>query len=714
MTANSDAQKTPAAVERFVRQLVVTNKAVQLYPPSSEIPRQNATEAVAALDEAFNESPELVFAVTKNGLYFEDIAVLPKQTAFIAFSRELYNRQLATVLFHSGVEVRDVLAFLTILKSTPEEVRAGGGYEALMWDKGITTITVVEAQITLVDQAPGEGFEGEPLEGSSAPEKPRPEPRRSREHIEITRIMADRNALQQYLTDRVDADGRELSLEDLGKRFLGFAEAVSENPGGSGDDLAAVLAQALWGLNPDLRRELLEEQVLPQARSSEALGSVIRRVDFAEMTRMLTEGQQDFDEHRVGLVRALKNLVQVSHADRPALAKAAAEAMSQAGAREATVRDVVAEAVPTQLTVRGNPLAPRSTDSEASLALKLLDHVPLSKAADPRRDREVAALQREAASGVTESDVIAALVGVAALESRETEFANTMSVLEDMLSALVARGELETAAEAAITLLHAAQNTGLGVEQRRRLGRAVTRFTRPEDMRRITQALRVSRPGQSQYEAAEKLLETLGVLAIAPLLELLADEPDRSERKALVNLISKYAPKYVSELSSHVGDNRWFFVRNVVGILGSTRSSAILGALERTLRHGEPRVRRETIRALSMVQDRMADEMLIAALSDDEANNVQLAARYLGAREVHSAVFALEQVAKGEGHGNRENGPRIEAIQALGKIGAAQALPTLKSLARRRVFRGGARVRELRAAASAAMAAIKAKGGGRS
>ena len=102
-------------------------------------------------------------------------------------------------------------------------------------------------------------------------------------------------------------------------------------------------------------------------------------------------------------------------------------------------------------------------------------------------------------------------------------------------------------------------------------------------------------------------------------------------------------------------------------------------------------MRRETIRALSQMSDRLADEMLVAALSDDDAQNVQLAARYLGSEGCRSAVPTLEQVARGEGHGNRDNGPRVEAIEALGRIGAVEAMPTLRMLAGRRASLGGAK-----------------------
>jgi HEAT repeat protein len=181
-------------------------------------------------------------------------------------------------------------------------------------------------------------------------------------------------------------------------------------------------------------------------------------------------------------------------------------------------------------------------------------------------------------------------------------------------------------------------------------------------------------------------------------------------RKALVDLLSSMARDHVPQFGACVSDSRWYFVRNVVAILASTKSSAVLMYLERTLRHPDARVRRETIRGLSGINDRLAVEMLSASLNDEDVQNVQLAARYLGDAGALGAVPALEAVARGEGRGSRDTGPRVEAIEALGRIGAPAAMPTLEALAGKRSLLGGGRGKELRASATAAIAAIKAKG----
>jgi HEAT repeat protein len=104
--------------------------------------------------------------------------------------------------------------------------------------------------------------------------------------------------------------------------------------------------------------------------------------------------------------------------------------------------------------------------------------------------------------------------------------------------------------------------------------------------------------------------------------------------------------------------------------------------------------------------------MLAAALEDDDAQNVQLATRFLGSLDVHSAVPALEQLARGVGRGNRESQARVEAIDALTRIKSTGSIPTLEQLAGKRWFLswlfGGGRDKDVRAAATEALGVLRA------
>lgn len=714
-----EAPRLPEVIERFIKTLVVTSKAVALYPPASNIPVDTARDAAEALAAALGERPELRLAVAKDGLYYSELPIFPGQPAYEAFAFELYNRKLADVRFHSGADAKDIVAFLSMLKYSPAQIEAAGGFESRLWELGVGTITVTEAHISLVD-----GATLAAIESSAATEPPRTRSEidellaaayggRARDQVTIARFIDDKRAVADYLKATFE-DAGPSGLLETGDRFAELAEVAYGMSGGA-DRYALLrsLGSALEELDPDLRRALLVDEVLPEARTSEAMATVVRQLDLDATCRMLVDGLDDSRVSREGLARAIRTLALISLADREEVVSAAGAALRGEGFSEGMVSEVLEMTAPSRLTVRERVSAAGQQDRPADTIFRLMDLAPTPKRElEEETDPQVLALREEARRGITDGDVIMALVSLVGLDSRPQQFASTMSILEDSLDLLIERGEIEIAADAADALSAAGRNEELEDEQRERLQAAVGRFTKPGDIRAIAHALRLYRPGSPEYEGARRLIDTLGALAIEPLLEQLAEEPDMAVRKSLIDVLSEMAPNYISELGSHTRDPRWFVVRNVVGILGSTRSSAVLPHLERTVRHQDARVRREAIRAFSCINDRLAHEMLKAALSDEDAQNVQLAARYLGASGVRGSVPALEQVARGEGRGSRDTGPRVEAIEALGRLGATEALPTLESLAGKRALIGAARVRELRAAAESAIARIRTAGGG--
>jgi HEAT repeat protein len=104
----------------------------------------------------------------------------------------------------------------------------------------------------------------------------------------------------------------------------------------------------------------------------------------------------------------------------------------------------------------------------------------------------------------------------------------------------------------------------------------------------------------------------------------------------------------------------------------------------------------------------MSDSTIAAGLEDDDVQNVQLAARYLGSFKSKDAAPRLEQVAQGYGHGSREIPARVEAISALAKIGAPSSGAVLRELAQKRGLFGGCKDREVREAAVEALQVYEA------
>ena len=170
--------------------------------------------------------------MTKQGLYYEDIPLLHHNPAYNAFALELYNRQLAEVRFHSGAKASDLVAFLSVLKHTPEEVANAGGFESCLWDLNVTANTLTEAAISIVnaDQvlAPSDEFAAltpqqveEMLADFAAG--------RSRDRMTMARFLADSHSVSAYLRHVFDDEGGDrIGLAKAFDRFAEFAQIVLE------------------------------------------------------------------------------------------------------------------------------------------------------------------------------------------------------------------------------------------------------------------------------------------------------------------------------------------------------------------------------------------------------------------------------------------------------------------------------------------------------
>ncbi|MGV8084230.1 MAG: HEAT repeat domain-containing protein [Coriobacteriia bacterium] len=722
-SAPGEALKVSPAVERFVRQLCIAGKAVSLYPASSSIPQEASALAAEYLGSALRELPEVRILIDKSGLRLDDGSAFPAQSAFERLAEDAYRRHLASITFRSGADSREIVTFLEALARDPEEISAAGGLSALLGKEHLGGISLAEAEVLLV--------EAEVLstaaeqDGSAAEAEAEPVPTtveaideavgraldgRPRERRAIAHVIGEPAMVREYLEtvyrDSVD-EGAVDELEEVMKRLSDLAHIARDVS--TDRRLAHKLSLALSALDPELRRRILAEKVLREARTSEAMAELVRGLDPDDIVKILARAPEGAVFSEKQMLEGIRDLVAITGLKRADLAESAAEAMRAEGVPDSVAETVVELISPSRLIIRPGEEPPVEAESPADAVAKMLaeDGALSFQAADAAQNEDdLADLVQEAHAGVSDGDIIGTLVLLATLDVRPEQFASVMAVLEDSLSVLIGRGDIEVAAHTAELLREAARRPDLLPEQRQRLEQAVEQFARPEDVHALSRALRLHSADSAEHRAARDLLEGLGPLALQTMLEHLAEEPDMSTRKALLDLLSEISVSYVPQLAPYVADRRWYFVRNIVTILGATRSQTAVPLLERTLRHHDARVRRETVRALASIGGPVVARMLVAAISDEDASTVQAAIRALGTPGIEGAVIALETVASGEGVGNRENGPRIEAIETLGRIGTKRSLAVLERIAERRVLLGGQKSRELRSAAASAMHAI--------
>lgn len=209
--------------------------------------------------------------------------------------------------------------------------------------------------------------------------------------------------------------------------------------------------------------------------------------------------------------------------------------------------------------------------------------------------------------------------------------------------------------------------------------------------------------------AAVDVLVRLKDKAAGHMADRLAMEEDPHARHILNNILVQMGRDIIPELIKRLKDKRWYMVRNVVKIIGEMRgetgeSQGVEDALKLPLSHPDSRVRKEAIRAVSMIKGKEAKGLIRNALNDSDNSVVELAAVSLGLLQDEDSVSMLiDLVDKSE-----EAGIKKEALRALGRIGSAKAAAFIIKVFKRKGWFAGKKDDELKIVCAAALSEIAA------
>ena len=201
-------------------------------------------------------------------------------------------------------------------------------------------------------------------------------------------------------------------------------------------------------------------------------------------------------------------------------------------------------------------------------------------------------------------------------------------------------------------------------------------------------------------EALKDVIRTHSTLLLPALTEALAEAPDRSVRRAVMDALPEM-PDLGREVALRLlEDDRWFALRNGVVLIGELGGDDAVQALTAPLGHEDSRVRRETVTALSKLGGENAGLLLLGMLEDGAPEVRAAAATGVGLLRVSRAQRPLEQML------DREDSEDVlvPVIRALGQLGDPGPVPALEKRATGSLF--SRPPRDVRIAAYRALAAI--------
>lgn len=690
----SDMATLAQALQMAIKALTMYTEA---HPRSQEALQALGTQ----LEGWLSQRPTLHLATSAGRLFVDGAPVEATSLHLTALQRQLSERQIAGFVLQRGVPPDELLAMLRLLIVKPARLEEQGGIGQVMAGLGLRHISLSQTQYREVRD--GQGAD------EAAAAQPVPPA--------VSEVQRWQEALQTLLRER---EGLTPDLGFLAPVALELGWGAAAPTGAQMEPLRAALA-AFPG-DDQLAFLAGLDQVPPQPAS---LGLAVRMLAPEILGR--AAGSLLGGSGR-GSIEALTHLLGMDPSHWPQGLKERLQT-GAAGLQtwleqmdwsrqtpEEKLRRAMEEEALWSLTLEQRLAFLRELldQGRQDAFLRLLDQVLRRLTEDDPALREPAAFT---AAGIApwvrdpglpregEGSLIEALVAHFGWEPVAGLHRASRQALGLLLGALVARGELGFA----LGLLQDLDGLCAFLEEnqvwkREALGLLRARLSSSASLREVVEAChRTESP--CPIQEVLPFFEALGEPAAQSLAELLSDEPDRKRRGLLMDLLRGLGPAAIPALRQGLDSPTWYFVRNTLNLLSELGDASLLEAIKPTLAHGDGRVRRAAVRALWKLGGPAAIPTLAGLLprTDPETQMEIL----FGFGQVHhpAALPALAELAQNSGVPLRL---RTKAVETLGLLGDASALPVLGEVLKRkgRIFTSS-EPPELRLAAARALKALE-------
>jgi HEAT repeat protein len=248
-----------------------------------------------------------------------------------------------------------------------------------------------------------------------------------------------------------------------------------------------------------------------------------------------------------------------------------------------------------------------------------------------------------------------------------------VSAVLDQLGALILTAQAaEKHHDAALLLYEVIQAETLAdAELKRAFKLALTRTARPAFFRGLAALLTRAAENRLKYIT---IFGRFGDEAVEALIEQLAYAELAKERRILFDALVQLR-RGVPSLVNMLDDKRWYVARNAAELLGEMCATEGEGALVRTLRHDDHRVRRSAATALAKMGSRGAVSALRAAMLDASPNvRMQATIAVATRKDPNSTPLFIRALSD-------EKDPEVQRalLSALGKLGSSEAVKRLIS-----------------------------------
>ena len=586
---------SPEAQETL-RNIVLAIRAVKLYPPNNPAYSNSVKKSFDALDNFLQTDEEYRIGVSKNYFTFKNLPFGKDSEFNKPIVQDLFTKGVREIIFINGLTESELLELYQALALTLEEQEIKSGISSMLWEKNILHIKVTETGLDEVIRTQTT--------------------RRWEDNTSSDKEGSIQDAERASVKKHIGSPQRTLILFDLtddpvsfGVNMLELAKQTKAGHETLEDRLFALYKEAGQKIDKEqpAQRETLYEGLAksvlnldPRYRNGFIAGKLYGELDAetAKEEDLLTDQNLPSAVHEVqtGRYSDAWTVQQVA-----ALLKKAASKQPDEPPLPSNLPDIQVKTVDNDLSAIANEMTKYSP--EAMVELKALSETGTE-------------LDIVRAASRTLISLIPHAKNPPQTKSEEKDikvFSGIINQLENMLDYLLKKKDYYYA-----TLIVHEFRKPAEPAFRPKISDALRKASaRPVIVGAIDEARR-HLMDSFEYHSIIAYLFSFEMEATEIILKLLAEEKDRKARIFYLGLAKEVGKNQTALLGRHLSDDRWYFVRNIVYILGESKVDQAMSFLRKAAEHKNVRIRQEVINGLLSIGGKNAVAFLANFLSDED------------------------------------------------------------------------------------------------
>ena len=656
-----DEKSSALASETLLKQLNVTRRMISLYPSDHPQIRTSISRTLTILNRFWDENRLLTLGITPTTIYVNNRRIEEQGPTHREFAHFFFHAGVASISFHKGLDAQELIRFQRLLQNKDEPVIQDATFAARLEKEKISNINV-----EMIDYAAFHE-KAQPTTGQGSVDK-------LWEDLLQTLEEGDLET-----TDYLEPDHQGEIAEIFSHKLSGTPAEQAQAAAGIGQLLSIghsrQQAPAFSG-NYDKNLNMLLERLTPETRN-----------DF------LKKGLQHLEDHECSTLQPV--LTRISPGFLEAMVTHSSRSNSALSPRLLNLINSLA----TDIAFETSPAASSFSAAENRTRVATLFK-------EEQEDLYMPAGYQQALHTATTTSSSGTLTP----EDRETlnEMISNQSVEEQTARIIFERLSAQPDAQLATTyqnhlldfsrlFLEAGNYTGLhstyqhwirfinqsGSSIELLAEKLVAYHNQTSFMAEVLDGFDLLETDQHQ-EIIDYII-LVGTPYCEPIVERLGLAHQYSERRRWIDLLTHISGNAQQTMIPFLSDERWYLVRNLVMILGSEPTPAVVKAIQPLHQHPHPQVRAETIRVLFACNQATANRLLLAELHSDDEGACLAAITIAHLSRDHEVLTILHRLLEKEPSSDDELNFSRVIVKSLCLRGEKESLVVL----RRILYRGG-------------------------